>query len=412
MISDGTENKESMDQFSSYMKRRLEDHREPLDPDGWTVVWKRLQYKKRIRLALIATSVAASLLIGLFWFSGSYEMEIPSEEIVLQESTAYKEEKESLPVKEIEKEQPLLAEKVRSDIPPAPVAKRQQVSQPDEITVVEDEEVSDNFITETTDKVQVGDDPAGTNEISVMIEKKPIENTRQRTAAKIAPVSKRKGGWMVAAAFGTGGENTSIGVAPNSDFMNNFNTPGPIIGVPEIGMESWEVENNHVDVSYSIPISVGITIRKDLNRTFALESGLFYTYLSSDIEKGKVGRKPDRLELHYLGVPVNLVGYLINRPQWNLYLSGGIMLEKGLRSVYTERTYSQNHLFTTAHKGRIGGVQVSVNGAIGITYRLFDHWGIYAEPKLYYYFDTDQPISVRTERPFGFGINAGIRYHF
>ena len=43
---------------------------------------------------------------------------------------------------------------------------------------------------------------------------------------------------------------------------------------------------SYPDVSYSLPISFGFTVRKDLSRRIAVESGLMYTYLSTTFKRG------------------------------------------------------------------------------------------------------------------------------
>lgn len=42
---------------------------------------------------------------------------------------------------------------------------------------------------------------------------------------------------------------------------------------------------SYPDVSYSLPISFGFTVRKDLSRRIAVESGLMYTYLSTTFKR-------------------------------------------------------------------------------------------------------------------------------
>ena len=88
------------------------------------------------------------------------------------------------------------------------------------------------------------------------------------------------------------------------------------------------------------------------------------------------------------------------------------MAEKGLRSIYTENEYIEDRTITTKTITNIDGLQWSVNGAIGTTYKFQRNWGIYFEPKVSHYFDNNQPISARTNQPTVIGLTAGIRYQF
>ena len=141
-----------------------------------------------------------------------------------------------------------------------------------------------------------------------------------------------------------------------------------------------------------------------------MESGLTYTYLSSRFEWSDCNVHQS---LHYLGIPVNLVVYLWNtNPNWKIYLSGGFMVEKGLRAIYRqERQITSEHRITTV-RSHIDGLQWSLNGGLGINYRLEKGWGIYFEPRVGYSFDSNQPVSIRTEYPIYFGFNLGLNYEF
>mgnify|MGYP000706583756 CR=1 FL=1 len=92
---------------------------------------------------------------------------------------------------------------------------------------------------------------------------------------------------------------------------------------------------SYPDVSYSLPISFGFTVRKDLSRRIAVESGLMYTYLSTTFKRGGDCPSEVKSSLHYLGIPLNLVVYVWKNQRWNVYLSGGFMMEKGLQAVYS-----------------------------------------------------------------------------
>jgi hypothetical protein len=160
------------------------------------------------------------------------------------------------------------------------------------------------------------------------------------------------------------------------------------------------------------PVSIGLSIRKELTHTVSIESGLNYTYLYSEFEN-KIPQQDAKLELHYLGIPVNLVVNLFGAhyAKWNMYVSAGGMVEKGLFSHYVQNEYMNNtSISTTFNEQPIDGLQWSVQAALGIDYKISRNYRIYFEPKVSYYLDNNQPFSSRTEHPFVPGLNAGIRY--
>ena len=88
------------------------------------------------------------------------------------------------------------------------------------------------------------------------------------------------------------------------------------------------------------------------------------------------------------------------------------MLEKGLRSKQTQEEFSFSGVETLVEKKGISGVQWSLNGSAGVSYRLHRDWSIYLEPRISYYFDNDQPVSIRTENSVIIGLGAGFRFEF
>lgn len=411
-MADRTPDKEIPDRFSNYIRQRLTDHPTSVEPDCWEHISAQMKRRRISRVLWLAAGIAASLLVGILLIPMSSDKNDATEEWISDNQSAlFIEEKEesqeialSVPVAEIyTPAQTSVQAKPRVSVN-IPVTEKKEITDSVENPADPDNKTED--VVDQTPKTE-----------SKTADKQPLKTEKQnkyQTKSKTA-VSRKKetGSWLLAAAFGTGGGSSPGNNAPfpetntSPDLFTHSEDPE---GIPLISAEP-PVEKD-ADISHSIPISVGVTLRKDFNRHFAIESGLFYTYLSSDLKMRGIHRKSEKLEHHYLGIPVNVIGYVINRSQWNLYVSGGIMLEKGLRSVSTEKTYFPDRVETMTTRRSISGIQVSLNGAVGVGYRFTDQWSLYAEPKLYYYFDTDQPLSVRTERPFGFGINAGLRYHF
>ncbi len=187
--------------------------------------------------------------------------------------------------------------------------------------------------------------------------------------------------------------------APGNLAQQNL-AESPIVTHPP-GPEDYPNRN------YLPPISVGVSVRKDFNRYVGIESGINYTYLVTKFELNNSSQHAD-LRLHYLGIPLNVVGNIVNQPKWNLYVSAGGMVEKGLKSEWTQYVESKSQTTSAAIKG----LQWSLNLAAGVSYKFNPNISIYVEPKMSYYFDNKQPISIRTDKPLIFWANVGFRYSF
>lgn len=143
--------------------------------------------------------------------------------------------------------------------------------------------------------------------------------------------------------------------------------------------------------------SAGISVGKQLNKYLSLESGLVYTYLSSDVTMKLSGRQHQ--QLHYLGIPLKLSASIAEGERWRFYADMGTMLE---HSLYGKRGTKNLHL---------NDWQWSLGGGLGLQYKLTDHMGLYLEPGVNYYFSNGSEVpSLRTESPFTFNLQIGVRF--
>ena len=224
---------------------------------------------------------------------------------------------------------------------------------------------------------------------------------------------------MLAAVFGVGGHSESFsdfsetpsGGGQKSFFAENGSgnryaaeLSGSILSFDNL------TEDDFTNIIHNPPFSFGMKARKNFaTGGAAFEIGLTYTYLVSRFEMWNYNVQHD---LHYIGLPVNLVGYLGNskHKNWRVYVSGGFMVEKGLRAIYRQEITWGSQRHNTTVRSSINGMQWSLNGSVGITRRLENGFGIYFEPRAGYSFDGNQPISIRTEMPVYFGVNFGLNY--
>lgn len=231
--------------------------------------------------------------------------------------------------------------------------------------------------------------------------------------------------WLLAARMGTEG-NLSVpeggysmdAAGPSDD--GTVQVPPPFdesATVPDPPAPSWELPTNlsfanFSEADYLPPLSFGLTVRKNFSSRLGMETGLIYTYLASRFYNRGIPQEEARLQLHYLGIPFNVVVNLWEHSRWNLYFMAGGMVEKGLQAVYSHTIYKNRQVHTISGKTSVDGLQWSVNASIGVSYRFFRDWSFYLEPRFSYYFDSNQPASIRTDKPVGAGVGGGIRYAF
>ena len=165
------------------------------------------------------------------------------------------------------------------------------------------------------------------------------------------------------------------------------------------------------DMKHNRPLNFGVRIKKNINERIRIKTGLSYSYFLSELNKPDIKIQQ---KIYYVGVPVGAEFLLWEKNRFNLYASGEFAVEKGV-------AYYLNHSCRTliettevfTHSNSVRGLQFSANAGLGISYSLIKNFGIYAEPNAVYYIkDIRQPQSFRTEKPFNFGLNVGLKYDF
>jgi hypothetical protein len=409
------------DTFSDIFRKKLENHKMPVDANSWDEIESRLKTTKRRIIPFwgwMSGSVAVAALALLFILRPLTEPKEPKDSIV--KSTTIKiQPSRSNNVSIANYRQPKPIQSTKTTIKPIPL--RTLASNQVKTTIVPDNPPAQMVIVDTTESKRINENIKG-NELkkennvaenstehkdSVSGEKQIFPNSlTEEPLNEPIDKTKNKRGWLLATAVGLNGN------IPTGD--GNITTAGSNQNIVPNATSFTNIlkTNDFSNIIYSTPVSVGLIVRKNINRTWGLESGLVYTYLLTTFENTVVQQTNAKLHLHYIGVPLNLIAGLWNNSKLEIYLSGGGMLEKGIRSIYVQNQYINNQTITTTTSTNIDGVQWSVNGAIGTTYKIQHNIGLFFEPKISYYYKNNQPISARTEYPVVFGLSAGVRFQF
>ena len=171
----------------------------------------------------------------------------------------------------------------------------------------------------------------------------------------------------------------------------------------------------NTDVKHKMPVTFGASFRYQLSKSFALETGLTYTILSSELRSGsEADYWVQQQKLHYLGIPLKANWTFLNTKYLTLYLSGGGALEKSVSGklstdyfVAGEKKSKEDESFT------VDPVQWSVGASAGIQYNATKHLGIYVEPGVVHYFDDGSNVeTIRKEKPTNFNLQMGIRFTY
>ena len=162
------------------------------------------------------------------------------------------------------------------------------------------------------------------------------------------------------------------------------------------------------------PVKAGLSLRYQLNNKFGVESGVTYTYLSSNLTSGTSKNLYETEQsLQYIGIPLNVIYNIWDNKQLSFYVSGGGLVEKNIAGKSRTNYIINNKIeLTEQNKIKDGSLQFSVNSAVGFQYNASSILGVFIEPGIAYYFNNGSDIeTIYKEKPLNFNLKIGLRFN-
>ena len=178
------------------------------------------------------------------------------------------------------------------------------------------------------------------------------------------------------------------------------------------------IQDERPEFNFGLPVSGGISFRYDFNRRWGIGTGIVYTnlsrsYMGNYFEVADDGAVTKSLydtdinnQTHYLGIPLNFYFNIVNNGSWNFHVRMDGMAEKLIDNHFIVHDSAGDiHLHENTDR-----LQLSTGVGVGIEFNFTPYLGIYFDPTLRYYFDCDQPRSLRTIQPLRMDFEAGVRF--
>lgn len=169
------------------------------------------------------------------------------------------------------------------------------------------------------------------------------------------------------------------------------------------------------DPKHAIPLKFGIGLQYRINRIMSIGTGVNLSILNSEYESTIGGQKYDiKQNMKYIGVPLNIYFDFINNNSLRLYGNVGGAMDKALGITYK---YSRNEIEDSRHDS-VTGIQWSARAGLGVEYRFNKFIGVYLDPSVAYYFESNQEVgsypirTIRSDRPLQFEFELGLRFSF
>ena len=179
-----------------------------------------------------------------------------------------------------------------------------------------------------------------------------------------------------------------------SDLFGPASAPHIYRSAPQVRRESHHEQ----------PLSFGLTFSLPVSSRLSLATGAVYTRQRSDFTYiSKTSQTKEKQTLHYVGVPLTVMGSLWGNQRFHTYAQAGAQADFNV-SARTE----VNGVSRSSDKD---GVQFSALLGLGAQYDLLPFMGIYVEPSARYYFDNQSDVSTSfKEHPFKFNLQMGLRF--
>lgn len=442
---------EEKDKWIKDFRDRMADYSEPVPAGLWEQLERDLSTPKVIPMwrrwqavAAVALLVMASSLTVWFWNSSSVDyMEQQSTEIATLPKSEYVTPNSILPTQPVAQTSTVEAVKRISSVKKIvaaiiPTATNEVIEKEVKEDKLIEEQIEENYSEKGNAE---GQSTQKTKEDSPKTATHPVSGKRSSNYyAYAVPHKKKDKNWSIGIAAGNSPFSATNGYggygrfqvpsgkrSAQNDMMYSptetlESTPSVLPSYPvgtkeyaynQILMNNLSEGEVNSDVEHKMPVTFGASLRFDLDDKWAIETGLTYTLLSSDLRSGgKSSYIEQEQRLHYVGIPLKLNRNIWSNRRFEVYASAGGAVEKCV-SGKLETTYvvGQTNQTNENENIKVKPLQWSLSAAAGAQFKITDKLGIYAEPGVVYYFDDNSEVStIRKEHPFNFNIQLGVRF--
>ena len=386
--------------FEEIIRNKIQDYRTDVDSSTWDSIEKTMLKQKRTKYLYVVSGAVAAAVVLLFLIRPAQNNIVPPENGVQTAETQNPVDKENNPVI-VGKEESTSGnvvepvENIENSATQQMYAVAKNASIPNKNIVADLNQYKNIDISVAAPKVQINP--------PTMLALRETNKSQPNYYESPEPTPKlsKNNNWVASAGFGTGNYQQ-----PDAEY-SNIATAVPMMALDNSGEYIRNQFRNEIGVpetaepQHGIPLSFRLTVRKNLNAKWAVETGVSYTYLST---KYKWNGGSATQQLHYIGIPINVSYNILSKPNWKFYVSAGGMAEKG---VYGQIKHSDSKSDIN-----LSGLQWSVNGALGVAHKVFNNVDFFLEPQFGYFFKSNQPENIRTEWPVSVGVGGGFRFNF
>lgn len=425
------------DAFKQFVKGKLADYKQEVPPNGWEELEKSIlasQKTKVMHTRWLASSVAAvaAALIGVFFLFQNTKEELST--LITETKT----EKTQIPSKKEEKSLITKQSKTKVEATATPLLadNASKLQQTTHQAIVTENKVQP-ALTVSDKSLEAKEDIASEREESTIEKKRTSDiddekrqqmiqdfiNQGKESSSIIDDTKqiKRKNRFAISLSGRSGLSSQQNNTLPStlrasvSDSYGMF-TMSKMQAYNEDEKVSPESETTHKQ-----PISLGVLTSFNITPKLQIETGLIYTHLSSETtNRSESFTNTEKVQFHYLGVPLNINYTLLSVNKLNLFVTAGTMVEKDINGKIRyndEKDISSvvNGGYANESSAKINqkNPQWSIAGGVGITYPLYHKTHLFGKVGGRYYINANNEYKTYySDEKLGLDIQVGIKFNF
>ena len=398
------------DQFLNNLHGKLESYESPVPEGLWEGIEKQMAARRRRVLWMrVGGAVAACVLLaaGVLYLIGE-DVDISATDVPMVAETTLGEPTAPAPAASEDMAETAPAAKIVVPKKAETIA----MVEPDESVAKVDSLVADTSATaapteEETPRLSLLDGTTGTTTVAQQV--MPL----RKSTASLSRLS--------ASLYGANMTGTQSEHGGYYEFVsgNSLPTKGYSLQSMNVALANVLYLNRNSEPitkkDHNLPLRAGVNVRYRLSDRWSIESGLFYTYLSSHLIAGTEDNCYEiSQKLQFIGVPLSASFDVWRNRRFEVYVSGGGAVEKCVAGKSHTNYYVSRFIQSSDDEDvSIDKLQFSLVAAAGLQFNITDRFGIYAEPGMSYYFDNGSEVStIYKDRPFNFDMKIGLRFSF
>lgn len=404
-------------------RSKLYDFEVDTMPDDWDAIADRLPGKAPVSLrpalrywAAAAAVISLLMVIGSIYIADRKTIPAPIAQEIEQQTEALEQSlrTEKTPERHATEETPLAMKSPRRAMTAAFKRVESEENIPAALSVDEEALAADDpvvaEVAQATDTSEVKTDRLFRQEeerSEWVAQAAPVTKSRKEKEEKPEAPARKWGFGMGAGGLSVGADNMVPQYVTNSTSLRSESLM--LMNAPYFNNELPKT-----DIRHKTPISFGLSVSRYLNSRFALQTGLTYSFLSSEWTTNGDYHGKTKQKLHFIGIPLSLTYKIAEWNRFNFYAAAGVMAELNVAGTLSARLYNDNEeMVRVNERVRMKELLWSTRASVGVSYPVIRFVSAFAEVGAAYYFDNGSRVeTVHSEKPFNVSLQLGFRLGF